>query len=61
MFLLHVALEAPFVVQGLFAGTGLPVLDATNTTLVFVKVRPRRRGVLLLGSWGRFLIVLIFA
>ena len=38
MFLVHVALEAPFAIQGLFAGTGLPVLDATNTTLVFIKV-----------------------
>ncbi len=39
MFLLHIALEAPFAIQGLFASASLPVLDATNTTLIFVKVR----------------------
>jgi hypothetical protein len=56
MFLLHVALEAPFVIQGLFAGPGLPVLDATNTTLVFVKVRAPGVGPCL-GPWA----VLVFA
>jgi hypothetical protein len=40
MFLLHIALEAPLAIQGLFAPQGLPFLDATNTTLVMIKVRP---------------------
>lgn len=37
-FLLHVALEIPFAVQGLFSSRNLPFVDATNTTLVMVKM-----------------------
>jgi hypothetical protein len=39
MFLLHIALEAPLAIQGMFSPQGLPFLDATNTTLVIIKVR----------------------
>jgi hypothetical protein len=39
MFLLHIALEAPLAIQGMFAPQALPFLEATNTTLVMIKVR----------------------
>ncbi|KAJ9102200.1 hypothetical protein QFC20_005029 [Naganishia adeliensis] len=38
MFLLHIALEAPLAIQGMFSPQGLPFLDATNTTLVIIKL-----------------------
>jgi len=38
VFLLHVALEIPFAVQGLFMTSSLPFLELTNTTLVIVKL-----------------------
>lgn len=38
MFLLHIALEAPLAIQGMFSPQGLPFLDMTNSTLVILKV-----------------------
>ncbi|GHJ84131.1 hypothetical protein NliqN6_0533 [Naganishia liquefaciens] len=38
MFLLHIALEAPLAIQGLFAPQALPFLEANNTTLVMIKL-----------------------
>ncbi|KAL7410070.1 hypothetical protein BDY24DRAFT_401292 [Mrakia frigida] len=38
VFLLHVAAEAPFAVQALWAPLSLPLLEITNTTLVFIKL-----------------------
>ena len=39
MFLIHVALEAPLVVQTFFSPTSLPFMQMTNTTVVLLKVR----------------------
>ncbi|KDN42959.1 hypothetical protein RSAG8_06485, partial [Rhizoctonia solani AG-8 WAC10335] len=38
VFLLHVAVEAPFALQGIWAGHSLPFLQLTNTTLVLLKL-----------------------
>ncbi|PFH48021.1 hypothetical protein AMATHDRAFT_42541 [Amanita thiersii Skay4041] len=38
VFLLHIALEAPVAVQGIWSPTNLPFLQLTNTTLVFIKL-----------------------
>ncbi|KZO94214.1 hypothetical protein CALVIDRAFT_501800 [Calocera viscosa TUFC12733] len=38
VFLLHVALELPFAIQGLFMGEQLPFIEMTNTTLVILKI-----------------------
>ena len=39
IFLIHVALEAPLVVQTFLAPTSLPFMQMTNTTVVLLKVR----------------------
>ncbi|KAI0806260.1 hypothetical protein BC629DRAFT_1486556 [Irpex lacteus] len=38
IFLLHIALDIPVVIQGLWTPTGLPFLDLNNTSLVFIKL-----------------------
>ncbi|KAF8587189.1 hypothetical protein K439DRAFT_1652364 [Ramaria rubella] len=38
VFLLHIALEAPVAIQGLWAGQNLPFLDMNNTSLVLLKL-----------------------
>ncbi|CAE6419556.1 unnamed protein product [Rhizoctonia solani] len=38
VFLLHIAVEAPFALQGIWAGHSLPFIQLTNTTLVLLKV-----------------------
>ena len=38
-FIFHIALELPLALQGAFAPLSLPLLDVTNTTVVFIKVR----------------------
>ncbi|KZV95866.1 hypothetical protein EXIGLDRAFT_765809 [Exidia glandulosa HHB12029] len=38
IFLLHIALEGPFAIQGSFAPLALPFLDMSNTTVVAVKL-----------------------
>jgi len=38
VFLLHVALELPFAIQGLLMGEQLPFIEMTNTTLVILKI-----------------------
>jgi hypothetical protein len=42
VFLLHVLLEAPLIVQGFWYPQSLPFLGMSNTTLVVVKVRDSR-------------------
>lgn len=37
MFLLHIALDVPMAIQGLWSPLALPFLKMTNTTLVFIK------------------------
>ena len=39
VFLLHIALDVPLAIQGLWSPLSLPFLQMTNTTLVFLKVR----------------------
>lgn len=39
MFLVHVALEAPLVVQTFFSLASVPFMQMTNTTVVLLKVR----------------------
>ena len=39
MFLIHVALEAPLVVQTFLSPVSLPFMQMTNTTVVLLKVR----------------------
>ena len=39
VFLIHVALEAPLVVQTFLSPTSLPFMQMTNTTIVLLKVR----------------------
>jgi len=46
VFLLHIAIEAPFAVQGAFTPLRLPFLDMTNTTIAIIKLY----AVLALGS-----------
>ncbi|EPQ52107.1 hypothetical protein GLOTRDRAFT_117600 [Gloeophyllum trabeum ATCC 11539] len=38
IFMLHIALEIPFVIQGLWAPQALPFIQLNNTTLVMVKL-----------------------
>ncbi|KAF5330051.1 hypothetical protein D9611_010413 [Ephemerocybe angulata] len=38
IFLLHIALEIPVVVQGLFSPTSLPFLELNNTAVVLLKL-----------------------
>ncbi|CAE7234265.1 unnamed protein product [Rhizoctonia solani] len=38
VFLLHIAVEAPFALQGIWAGHSLPFIQLTNTTLVLLKL-----------------------
>ncbi|KAG6877460.1 hypothetical protein C0992_009934 [Termitomyces sp. T32_za158] len=38
VFLLHIALEAPLAVQGIWSPAGLPFVQLTNTTLVITKL-----------------------
>ena len=38
MFLLHILLEAPLIVQGFWYPQSLPFLGMNNTTLVLIKV-----------------------
>ncbi|KAI0720745.1 hypothetical protein C8T65DRAFT_632664 [Cerioporus squamosus] len=38
VFLLHIALDVPMAVQGLWSPLNLPFLQMTNTTLVFIKM-----------------------
>ncbi|KAF8494793.1 hypothetical protein JB92DRAFT_3084864 [Gautieria morchelliformis] len=38
VFLLHIALEIPIAVQGLWAGQNLPFLDMNNTSLTILKL-----------------------
>lgn len=38
VFLLHIAIEAPFALQGIWAGHSLPFIQLTNTTLVLLKM-----------------------
>jgi len=37
-FLLHIALEAPIAIQGIWAPQGLPFMEMNNTTLVMLKL-----------------------
>ncbi|KAG9313557.1 hypothetical protein JVU11DRAFT_5884 [Chiua virens] len=37
VFLVHIALEAPLVVQTFFSPTSLPFIQMTNTTIVLLK------------------------
>lgn len=37
VFLLHIALDVPMAIQGLWSPLALPFLQMTNTTLVFIK------------------------
>ncbi len=39
IFLLHVALDVPIAIQGLWSPLGLPFLELNNTTIVFIKVQ----------------------
>lgn len=39
VFLLHIAVEIPIAIQGLWAPAQLPFLELNNTTLVMLKVR----------------------
>ena len=39
IFLLHIALDVPMAVQGLWSPASLPFLQLNNTALVFIKVR----------------------
>ncbi|CCL99203.1 uncharacterized protein FIBRA_01218 [Fibroporia radiculosa] len=38
VFLLHIALEVPIALQGLWSPVSLPFLQLTNTTLIFIKM-----------------------
>ncbi|KAF9455671.1 hypothetical protein BDZ94DRAFT_1285974 [Collybia nuda] len=38
IFLLHIALEIPVAIQGVWSPTSLPFLQLNNTTLVFLKL-----------------------
>jgi len=38
IFLLHIALDIPMAIQGLWAPTSLPFLQLNNTTAVFIKL-----------------------
>ncbi|KAI0346670.1 hypothetical protein BDW22DRAFT_1405419 [Trametopsis cervina] len=38
IFLLHIALDIPVVIQGLWAPTSLPFLELNNTAAVFIKL-----------------------
>ncbi|KAG8774595.1 hypothetical protein FRC12_001894 [Ceratobasidium sp. 428] len=38
VFLLHIAVEAPFALQGILAGQTLPFIQLTNTTLILLKM-----------------------
>ncbi|KAH9847457.1 hypothetical protein C2E23DRAFT_848537 [Lenzites betulinus] len=38
IFLLHIALDVPMAVQGLWSPLNLPFLGLTNTTIVFIKL-----------------------
>ncbi|RPD56012.1 hypothetical protein L226DRAFT_485641 [Lentinus tigrinus ALCF2SS1-7] len=38
VFLLHIALDVPMAIQGLWSPLNLPFLQMTNTTLVFIKM-----------------------
>lgn len=39
VFLMHIALEAPIAIQGLWSPLGLPFLELNNTAVVMIKVR----------------------
>ena len=39
IFLLHIALDIPVAIQGLWSPAGLPFMQLNNTTVVFIKVR----------------------
>ena len=39
VFLLHIALDVPMAIQGLWSPLSLPFLQLNNTTIVFIKVR----------------------
>ena len=39
IFLLHIALDVPMAIQGLWSPLGLPFMQLNNTTIVFIKVR----------------------
>jgi len=38
VFLLHIALEIPVAIQGIWSPTSLPFMELTNTTLVILKL-----------------------
>ncbi|KAF8609166.1 hypothetical protein BDV93DRAFT_518021 [Ceratobasidium sp. AG-I] len=38
IFLLHIAVEIPVAIQGIWAGHSLPFIQMTNTTLVLLKL-----------------------
>ncbi|KAI1788656.1 hypothetical protein LXA43DRAFT_630475 [Ganoderma leucocontextum] len=38
IFLLHIALDVPMAIQGLWSPLGLPFLQLNNTTVVFIKL-----------------------
>ncbi|EJF57385.1 hypothetical protein BD309DRAFT_957471 [Dichomitus squalens] len=38
IFLLHIALDVPMAIQGLWSPLGLPFLQLNNTTIVFIKL-----------------------
>jgi hypothetical protein len=38
VFLLHIALEIPLAIQGIWSPAALPFLELNNTTLVMLKV-----------------------
>ena len=42
VFLLHILLEAPLIIQGFWYPQSLPFLGMNNTTLVLVKVHGSR-------------------
>ncbi|EAU89578.1 hypothetical protein CC1G_02467 [Coprinopsis cinerea okayama7 len=62
VFLLHIALEFPIVVQGLFYPASLPFLQLNNTALVLVKPCELYHGTFVLFStWCAFQLVLLAA
>ena len=43
VYLVHIALEIPVAIQGLWSPVSLPFLELNNTTLVILKVSTSRR------------------
>lgn len=51
IFLLHIALEIPVAVQGLFFPGNLPFLDLNNTGLALLKVSESALGLYRVSGW----------